>query len=76
MKPRHALALAFVGWYLMAPPCTKRDPHGNPLADLRASMSQWSYYSEKYTSESSPFERPIPMKFATLRDCEAKRKQL
>jgi hypothetical protein len=38
MKPRHAAALALVGWYLMMPP-TPQDP--SLLADPTPSLSVW-----------------------------------
>jgi hypothetical protein len=38
MKPRHAAALALVGWYLMVPP----PMDGNPQTpDLSAPLSKW-----------------------------------
>ena len=44
MKPRHAAALALVGWYLMLPPLTENPPpHAaeNALVDTQAPLSQW-----------------------------------
>lgn len=38
MKPRHAAALAVVGWYLMVPPTGIKSPTG----DLSAPLSQWT----------------------------------
>src|SRR6185312_12144148 len=35
MKPRHAAALALVGWYLMMPPW-------NPALDANAPLSKWA----------------------------------
>ena len=35
MKPRHAAALALVGWYLMVPPLSGKG------VDLSAALSQW-----------------------------------
>jgi hypothetical protein len=37
VKPRHAAALALVGWYLMMPP-----PKLNGEADLQWSLSEWA----------------------------------
>jgi hypothetical protein len=37
MKPRHAAALALVGWYLMAPPILQEMGFQRPL-------SQWQLY--------------------------------
>ena len=37
MKPRHAAALALVGWYLMVPPLFKKG------IDLNAPPSQWEH---------------------------------
>jgi len=39
MKPRHAAALALVGWYLMVPPFVCSD-HKCP-ANLKAPFSEW-----------------------------------
>jgi hypothetical protein len=38
MKPRHAAALALVGWYLMLPPAVPNDPD---KVDSSAPLSQW-----------------------------------
>ena len=40
MNPRHAAALALVGWYLMVPPL-ERLPNGPEVFDLNAPLSQW-----------------------------------
>jgi hypothetical protein len=40
MKPRHAAALALVGWYLMVPPIISHAPK----PDLSAPKSKWSAY--------------------------------
>jgi hypothetical protein len=39
MKPRHAAALALVGWYLMLPPVVGGKHHWH--LDLSAPLSQW-----------------------------------
>jgi hypothetical protein len=39
MKPRHAAALALVGWYLMAPPLYKNGKHYIVVRD--APISHW-----------------------------------
>jgi hypothetical protein len=49
MKPRHAAALALVGWYLLLPPVL---PHSGPaglvpskqLVDLRAPIVMWEQW--------------------------------
>lgn len=38
VKPRHAAALALVGWYLMAPPSVPSDPN---TPDLSAPLGKW-----------------------------------
>ncbi len=38
MKPRHAAALALVGWYLMLPPAKAAD---KSVPDLGAPLSRW-----------------------------------
>jgi|SRR5208282_4492739 len=40
MNPRHAAALALVGWYLMVPPLTTPKA-GNALVDSDAPLSRW-----------------------------------
>ena len=37
MRPRHAVALALVGWYLMVPPTGRDYPRGN----VDAPLTQW-----------------------------------
>jgi hypothetical protein len=39
MKPRHAAALALMGWYLMAPPLKEVNP--NVVFDWNAPISKW-----------------------------------
>jgi hypothetical protein len=41
MNPRHAAALAVVGWYLMLPPFVK-GPDGARRVDSKAPLAQWS----------------------------------
>jgi hypothetical protein len=40
MKPRHAAALALVGWYLMVPPIDR----SSGQADVSAPLSEWVVY--------------------------------
>ena len=40
MKPRHAAALALVGWYLMRPPLPHLNAHATHT-DTAASLSRW-----------------------------------
>jgi hypothetical protein len=42
MKPRHAAALALVGWYLMVPPPVL---HSSLPVDLGAPLSEWRLFS-------------------------------
>ena len=45
MKPRHAAALALVGWYLIAPPI--RTPKtGEPYLDVHAPYRDWQILHE------------------------------
>ena len=44
MKPRHAAALALVGWYLMVPPVDGKS------VDSDAPLSKWTVYA---TSDSA-----------------------
>jgi hypothetical protein len=39
MKPRHAAALALVGWYIIGPPV--RQPKTEPYLDEHAPYSEW-----------------------------------
>ena len=50
MKPRHAAALALVGWYLMAPPV--RQPNGEPAyVDEHAAYRDWKILHEFKTAD-------------------------
>ena len=42
MKPRHAAALALVGWYLMVPPPVI---HSSVPVNLDAPLSEWGIFS-------------------------------
>lgn len=42
VKPRHAVALALVGWCLMVPPPVL---HTSPPVDLDAPLSEWRLFS-------------------------------
>jgi hypothetical protein len=46
MKPRHAAALALVGWYLMTPPLT-----GSSGIATQAPLTQWTVIGSSYPSE-------------------------
>jgi hypothetical protein len=62
MKPRHAAALALVGWYLMTPPPLLPIPAKvEPQPDLHAPLSEW--------------HRPNWL-FASEQECLAKRTEL
>jgi hypothetical protein len=39
MKPRHAAALALVGWYLLAPPL-----RGRNAIDMSAPIAKWDHW--------------------------------
>ena len=47
MKPRHAAALALVGWYLMMPPTGRDYPMGNVDAPLTQWMKRPTTYRDK-----------------------------
>jgi hypothetical protein len=47
MKPRHAAALALVGWYLMVPP---RAQDGSP--NIRAPLPKWNQASNGFDTAS------------------------
>lgn len=42
MKPRHAVALALVGWYLMMPPQTRTWWIGDEYYDDSAPLNRWT----------------------------------
>ena len=46
MNPRHAAALALVGWYLMVPPTSsKLTPDGGHYPNPSAPISEWNLHS-------------------------------
>jgi hypothetical protein len=70
MKPRHAAALALVGWYILMPPPASLY---NQTADLHAPLSKWvpvkKYPSARTCSEGLGdlrylAQHPRPMAFA------------
>lgn len=48
MKPRHAAALASIGWYLMVPPVARRMPL---LLETNKPLSQWETRQSFDTAE-------------------------
>jgi hypothetical protein len=54
MKPRHAAALALVGWYLLTPPL---DQDGK--VDWSAPYSQWMHLASYDTAEKCERERAL-----------------
>jgi hypothetical protein len=72
MKPRHAAALALVGWYLMtAPPHSEKSRCGK-YTDPCAPLSQWYFYNE--LSTWTPMDRLHALKFDFEERCEAKKR--
>ncbi len=61
MKPRHAAALALVGWYLLMPPPSSKYP--GSVVDTTAPLSQWEvvpsydYYFKEDTSHGMTAEQ-------------------
>jgi hypothetical protein len=53
MKPRHATALALVGWYLMIPP---EVGYGPPIIRYKAPLTEWDRAST-FDSEEACRER-------------------
>ena len=49
MNPRHAAALALVGWYLMTPPITG-DANGRSWIDFKVPFTQWTII-DKFNNE-------------------------
>lgn len=67
MKPRHAAALALVGWYLMVPPY-----NGNDLKpQTGASLYEWDRTGAPAHARD---EQDEP--FLTLEECEARKAAL
>ena len=50
MKPRHAAALALVGWYLMMAPTSRNPQTDSFTVDLNAPLSAWQMVSSSYYS--------------------------
>jgi len=61
INPRHAAALALVGWYLMVPPL-KGDSSSGYRADYDAPLSQWTVLS--------PFDSASPCDTQHRRDVD------
>jgi hypothetical protein len=72
MKPRHAAALALVGWYLMIPPFLKKDQYGHLHADPTAQLSKWHFYNER---RDLFYDQAHAREFRTHDECERKRKE-
>jgi hypothetical protein len=73
VKPRHAAALALVGWYLMVPPFSKIDQWGHPHADPGAPLAKWHFYNE---SRDFTHGQAHALEFRTYDECERQRKGL
>jgi hypothetical protein len=73
MKPRHAAALALVGWYLMTPPNTGYDPPRS--RDDGAPLSKWFFYNELRNDIHNRNDRTQAMKFKTAEECEVKKEE-
>src|SRR5258708_26826789 len=61
MKPRHAGALALVGWYLMVPPVTSEgltDPNAT-LVNGRAPISHWVIFRADDSADQYEQERQL-----------------
>ncbi len=52
MNPRHAAALALVGWYLLMPPLP-RSSSGEIGSDLSRPLSEWRFSVSVYDTESN-----------------------
>jgi hypothetical protein len=72
MNPRHAAALALVGWYLLIPPVfSPMGNHPRAFNDLSASLNKWDIQAS-FESETSCVkekerirnEAPLRLKFA------------
>ena len=50
MKPRHAAALALVGWYLMMAPTSRNPQTDSFTVDLNAPLSAWQMVSSHYSA--------------------------
>jgi hypothetical protein len=70
MKPRHAAALALVGWYLMTPHL-KNDQS----ADMKVPISHWYFYNERRPPDPNfkKTTRTYAFIFHSQQECEEKR---
>jgi hypothetical protein len=50
MKPRHAAALALVGWYLLMAPTFRNPQTDSFMVDLNAPLSAWQMVSSYYSA--------------------------
>ena len=73
MNPRHAAALALVGWYLILPPSHSEKSRCGKYADPCAPLSQWYFYNE--LSNWAPMDRPRALEFDSEERCESKKKE-
>ena len=64
MKPRHAAALALVGWYLLIPPLARSVP---PQQSASAASAPWLYLNE--TAPLKDWRFALPGHFNTEREC-------
>jgi hypothetical protein len=65
MKPRHAAALALVGWYLIYLPHHTNDQH----AVVNVPLSKWYFYSRGQLPDKR-FPRPPAFIFHSQRECQ------
>ena len=59
MKPRHAAALAFVGWYLIMPHLLS-----DGRADMSVPLSHWYFYHD--TKEPDPHGEKLTRQYAFI----------
>jgi hypothetical protein len=69
MNPRHAAALALVGWYLIIPPLKGLG------RDERAPLSKWFFYNE-LKFPHNPDDRAHAIEFQTANQCEEKKEEI
>jgi len=63
MKPRHAAALALVGWYLLEPPFV-RLPNGQYDALIHAPLSKWYHVASLDSARDCEIARQLRIRAA------------
>jgi len=77
MKPRHAAALALVGWYMIIPPSSGIRRPGYPRTNPSAPLSRWEFYNESWFTDTwGPVDRAHAKEFDSKAACEATKEKV